>query len=389
MVAPDALMTRQDSRATAAGLDLPSASVVVVGYNSIRYLERCFTALRGLDYPGELDLVFVENGAADGSAEFVRGSFPEVTVVVAEANGGYAAGNNLGAKHARGSILAFLNPDTEVDPAWLSELVRPLLADPTVGLTTSKILMMDNPGIINACGNSISMGGVTWCRGTGMPRDHFAADEEVPAVSGCAFAIWRSLFEEMEGFDERFFMYLEDTDISWRARVSGYRCVYVAGSEVLHDYKLKLSPWKMRLMEQNRYRMLAKHLSLRGILGIAPALAATEILTWGYATLNGPGYLAAKAKATFWALSQVRPVILTRWRPIEGDILREHQPVPPVISGVGGPFAARAQKIGGVITSVATGLSLRFLPGSRPGSRSSETEGPRSADHASHSSGVR
>jgi hypothetical protein len=244
-------------------------------------------------------------------------------------------------------------------------LVRPLLSDPHIGLTTSKILMMSDRARINTCGNAVSLSGITWCRGAGERADQFSIDSYVPAVSGCSFAIRAELFDNLGGFDERFFMYLEDTDLSWRARAAGFRCRYVADSIVYHDYSLTLTPWKVGLIERNRYRMLAKHLSMRGVLGLAPALATAEVLTWGYATLHGPRFLFAKARATAWALTQVGPVIKTRWRPLEGTILREHEPAPPVVDSIGGRPSRLAQQTMNFLTKASAALSFRLLPSAR------------------------
>lgn len=344
---------------------LPSVSVIVVGYNSRSYLDACFAALVRQRYAGEVEVLFVDNASRDGSADYVAGAFPGVRVVETGANLGYAGGNNFGAARARGSVLVFLNPDTEVAPGWLAALVRPLVADPTIGLTTSKVLMMHQRATINTCGNDVSLAGIAWCRGLGQPASAYAEDADVPAVSGSAFATLADLFRRLGGFDERFFMYLEDTDLSWRARVAGYRCRYVADSVVYHDYRLGFSPWKLGLIERNRYRMLGKHLSLRGIVALSPALAAAEVVTWGYAALRGPKCLLAKAHATAWALTQLGPVVRTRWRPVEGEILRQHRPTPPVIAGLGGPLSRGAQRVVGAGSRVLAAVSLRLLPTAR------------------------
>jgi GT2 family glycosyltransferase len=346
---------------------LPSVSVVIVGYRSRRYLDRCLTALLAQAYSGGFDVVFVDNASDDGSLEHVRAAYPSVDAMASGANLGYAAGNNLGAARARGEVLVFLNPDTEVAPGWLYALVRPLATDPGIGLTTSKIVLMDEPETINACGNEVSLAGIAWCRGAGEPATAFTEDADVAAVSGCSFAIRAELFRRLGGFDERFFMYLEDTDLSWRARVAGYRCRYVAGSVVTHDYRLALSAAKIGRIERNRYLMLGKHLSLRAIVALAPVLVATEILTWGYAGLRGRACLAAKARATAWAVVHLWPVVRTPWRPVEGRILRDHRSAPPVVAGVGGPPAHLVQSALRALARAAAVISLALLPSARAG----------------------
>jgi GT2 family glycosyltransferase len=341
---------------------LPSVSIIVVGYKSRHHLSRCFTSLLLQDYAGSFEIFYVDNASPDGSAEFVRSVFPGILVLESARNLGYAAGNNFGAAHAYGRILVFLNPDTKTSPSWLTELIRPLIDDPTIGLTTSKILLMNEPETINTCGNEVSLAGITWCRGTGRPATEYAEDEDVAATSGCAFAIWRDLFQRLGGFDERFFMYLEDTDLSLRARAAGYRCRFAASSIVYHDYHLSLTPAKIAFVERNRYLMLGKHLSLRSLVALAPEMALAEVLTWGYAALNGRATLAAKARSTAWAFVHLWPVLRAPWQPIEGQMLRSHQCAPPVIAAKGATPVQTVQVAIGNLSRFAAKLTMKLLP---------------------------
>jgi len=336
----------------------PSATVIIVGFRSLRYLDRCLTSVLGQSFPGEVEVVFVDNASHDGSAEYVRQTFRPVTVVESGVNLGYAGGNNLGGEQARGEILVFLNPDTETAPGWLMPLVQPLLDDADVGLTPSKILLMDERETVNACGNDIPLSHINWCRGFGLPADEFTVDADVPAVSGCSFAIRADLFRRLGGFDPSFFTYLEDTELSWRARVEGYRCRFVAAFVVYHDFRLAFSPAKIRWIERNRYRMLSRHVSLRTMLALA------EVLTWGYAVSRGPSSVLAKARATAWALTLLRP----RTRPVcphaEARILRQHSPRPPVVGDAGGPLGRAVQSSLGPLFDAAARIGLALLPGS-------------------------
>jgi hypothetical protein len=159
-------------------------------------------------------------------------------------------------------------------------------------------------------------------------------------------------------------MYLEDTELSWRARVAGYRCRYVAASVVYHDFRLTFSPAKIHWIERNRYRMLSRHISLRTMLALAPVLALAEVLTWGYAASRGPSSLLAKARATAWALTLLRP----RKRPVcpraEARILRQHSPRPAVVGDAGGPAGRAVQLALGPLFDTAARVGLALLPGS-------------------------
>jgi len=122
------------------------------------------------------------------------------------------------------------------------------------------------------------------------------------AVSGCSFAIRREVFEELGGFDPDFFLYLEDIDLSWRARLAGYKIMYVPTSIVYHKFRLSVAPWKEFYLERNRYLMLLKNCSLKMLILISPALLVTEFVTWGHAILYGLPYIHNKLRAYWWVL---------------------------------------------------------------------------------------
>ena len=326
---------------------LPSASVIVVGFNSRRYLNDCLGSVLRQDYPGSVEVLFVDNQSTDGSAEFVRAAFPEVHVLETGGNLGYAGGNNYGARVAIGSALVFLNPDTIAESDWLRELIAPLADDPTIGLTTSKITLMSDPEVINTCGNDVSLAGVATCRRIGQQAEDVVVDEDVASVSGAAFAIKAQLFNHLGGFDDAFWMYVEDTDLSWRARRAGFRCLLAASSVVAHDYELKMSPRKIGCIERNRYRMLAKNLSGWSTVVLLPVLLASESVNWGWAIVNGPRYLMAKFLAVLWLISHI-PELLKSHQNAKGIaqvpdavVLRRHVITPPFTLLDGG-FVGRA-----------------------------------------------
>jgi GT2 family glycosyltransferase len=292
---------------------VPRASVIIVNYNGREYLEECLRSLLDEDCR-HYEVILVDNASTDGSAEYVERIFPEVSVIRNETNQGFGQGSNLGVRRARGTYLAFLNPDTVVEPGWLEVLIAALEADTLAGLATSKILLLADPERINTCGNEIHCTGLTLCRGMGMGRNAFADLIEVSAVSGAAFAIRREIFESLGGFDEAFFLYMEDTDLSWRARLAGYRCVYVPQSVVHHDYSLRLGVRKTFYQERNRYLMLLKNLRWRTLLVLLPALLLGEVVTWGFVLLRERRHLANKLQAYAWIVKHWAQVMENRQR---------------------------------------------------------------------------
>lgn len=196
------------------------ASVIIVNYNGGTDVAQCIRSLESDPYRS-YEIILLDNASTDGSAEQVAHMFPDVRIIESSHNLGFGAGNNLAAQHANGEYLAFLNPDTCVAPGWLDPLITALEDDPQAGLATSKILLYDQPERINTCGNDVHYTGLTLCRGAGMPHDALNTLAEVSAISGAAFVMRRNLYEMLAGFDGTFFLYMEDTDLSWRAASQG------------------------------------------------------------------------------------------------------------------------------------------------------------------------
>jgi GT2 family glycosyltransferase len=287
------------------------ASVVIVSYNAQQKLMACLqSVLRSL--PEGAELIVVDNASSEGNADAVAAAFPEIHLICAERNLGFAGGCNLGSRHARGQSLVFLNPDTLVEPGWLEALIAPFEGNDRIGLVTARILLMAEPDRINTCGNDVHLTGLTLCRGMGRARDSYPAVEEVGAVSGAAFAIRRALFEKLGGLDEEMVLYVEDTDLSWRARLAGYATVYTPHSIVLHDYELRITRLKVFWQERNRYLMLLKSLRWPTLLALLPAFFAAELVTWGFVLLKDRGSIANKLHAYGWILANWRTVMRKR-----------------------------------------------------------------------------
>ena len=310
---------------------LPRCSVIIVGYNSAPDLPACFDALLGQEYP-DFEIILVDNASQDDTAQIANTYAESIRYLKLNQNVGFAAGNNRGAGLAQGDILVFLNPDTVPRASWLKELVMPLIEDASIGLTTSRILMAEEPHRINACGNDITWTGLTVCRGIDQLANQWSDSSEVAAVSGAAFAVKQALFKELGGFDEEFFMYFEDTDLSLRTRLSGYRIVYIPDSVVTHRYIFKFSAQKAYYQERNRWLALFKTLRVRTLLLLLPCLLLGEVMAWTYAAMSGLDHVKAKASSWLWLLRhspmimRQRRQIRARRRVTDRELLRHWSP---------------------------------------------------------------
>jgi hypothetical protein len=232
---------------------------------------------------------------------------------------------------------------------------------------------MDRPDVINTCGNGLSLTGVTTCGHAGEQAASVVSNEEVAAVSGAAFAISAGLFRRLGRFDERIWPYLEDTDLSWRARLAGYRCLLAARSVVAHDYKLKLPPDKIQALERNRYLMLAQNLSGKALLALLPHLLVAEILTWGWTALQGLPYLHAKSLADLWILTHPLHIVRAhrttqRLRCVpDADLLRRFPALPPITAVSSGRIGRFATALLQPVSNVTSAFALSVMGTSPPG----------------------
>jgi GT2 family glycosyltransferase len=227
-------------------------SIIIVNYNGARWLQPCLDAVLRTA-PASTEVIIVDNASTDESRAILQryvaaqpAATAHVRVVPLDENRGFAGGNNAGARVAQGDRLVFLNNDTRVRPGWLEALQAPLLraapADATtatsvsnaIAFTTARIVYMHDPTIIDSAGDGWTRAGSAFKRGHGRPADAFNVATEVFGACGAAFMIRRAVFEELEGFDEDFFLAFEDVDLSYRARLLGYRCMYAPDAIVEH-----------------------------------------------------------------------------------------------------------------------------------------------------------
>ena len=236
-------------------------------------------------------------------------AYPWARVVRTERRLGYAEANNLGFRHACGRYLVVLNPDTRVDRDFVRALVERSRTAGDRALVTSRVCLFDDPATINTCGNLVHFGLLGACRGLGEPAARYARADEVISISGCAFLIPRSVLEDIGPFDTAIYPYLEDTELSLRAWLSGYACLTAPDSLVYHKYQLRLSPRKFHFIERNRLLVMLRIYRFPTLLLLLPALAVIELLAWGYAVRQGRGYLLAKARS-YVAVGRLFPTVL-------------------------------------------------------------------------------
>jgi GT2 family glycosyltransferase len=270
-------------------------SVIVVNWNRRDLLRACLLSLTRQTFPA-FEIIVVDNGSTDGSAEMIDLDFPEVRVIRNSENRGFCAANNQGFAAAHGELIALLNNDAEAEPSWLAALVRVFSDGAEIGMAASKILVYGDPTRIDKVGHLMYPDGQNRGRGTGETDcGQYDSQQETLWPDGCAAIYRKEMLRQIGGFDEDFFAYGDDAELGLRARIAGWRCIYVPDAVVRHRRGSTLglkSPLRLELIERNRV-LLAVKLFPAGLLLLNPAYYAARLLASALASAQDRGEAAA------------------------------------------------------------------------------------------------
>jgi GT2 family glycosyltransferase len=275
-------------------------SVVVVNWNGKALLVDCLVSLRAQTFPS-FEVIVVDNGSTDGSAEWVRQYFPEFRLVELDENRGFAGGNNAGIKQACGEWIALINNDAKANPDWLECLYRAVGGKEGVGLAASRVVLTS--GVLDSAGDGMTIAGVPYKRGHGgLPDGIFLKPAEVFGASGCGVLLRRSMLDKIGLLDEDFFCIYEDGDLNFRARLAGFQCVYVPDAVVihrLHGTLGRLSKTYVFYGQRNMEYLYFKNMPGRLFWRYLPAHLMSNILGFGYFILRGRPVQFVRGKAAF------------------------------------------------------------------------------------------
>jgi len=271
----------------------PFCSVIIVNYNGKRFLDACLESVFAQTYPA-FEVIVVDNGSTDGSVEFLRSRFPVARVVQASHNLGFAEGNNLGVRHAKGNTIILLNNDTVVEEGWMRELVETVNRD-GVAIASSLILTEGIPGRYFERNGSINFLGHNIMRVFERPENIF--------FGGGASLAYRS---EVLGvpFDPDYFAYGEDVYLSLRARFQGMHVLHTNASVVRHAGSgtagRKRSAFMAMHQEKNRLMNILLFFSPVTLIKIAPFLAGNVFAKLIVCLLSSRCSLAGILRAYAW-----------------------------------------------------------------------------------------
>lgn len=237
----------------------PAVSVLIVSYNVKQYLLHAIDTVRASNYNGHIEIIVTDNNSYDGSAEALKQSHPAVQIIANTENVGFGKAVNQGAEIATGDYLLILNPDTIIEESTIATFVEYMQSKPQVGMIGPKILNADGT-LQPACKRSFPRPMVALPKLLGLsklfPKSKWAGkynltyldpDEihSVDAISGSCMFVRKTIFEEIMGFDERFFMFGEDIDLCYQIKNKGFEIHYVPTAKIIHFHgeSVKSAPY--------------------------------------------------------------------------------------------------------------------------------------------------
>ncbi len=224
----------------------PLVSVIIVNHNGIEFVDACLKSVLNSEYKN-FEIIFVDNGSTDGSLGYVKKAFgneSRLRFVENRSSVGPAVGRNNGSKIAKGEYLIFLDNDTKVTAGWITGLVEALEKDTSIGAAQAKLLRMDTD-LYDCAGDYLGPLGFLIERSRGQADKgqlDFTAD--ILSAKSAASIIRKDLFDRIGGFDVDYYMYLEETDLSWRVWLAGFRVLFVPRAIVYHAFNTPKKDFK-------------------------------------------------------------------------------------------------------------------------------------------------
>jgi GT2 family glycosyltransferase len=270
----------------------PTLSAIVVNYRRPEMTCACLVALRQalatVDAPSEI--VLVDNGSGDGSADAIRAAVPGVALVELPENLGFPTAASEGIRHSSGEWVMLVNNDVIVEPDAPRELLAAARSRDDVGSIAAQMRFADDAGAINSAGIGVDRLGIAFDRLLGAPP-YASETEPVEVFGACGGAALhrRRMLDDVGGMDESYFFALDDADLSWRAQMRGWRCLYAPAAVVHHHHGATTahgSDLKYFHVGLNRIRTLAKNADRRLLVRYGPAMLAYDIAYVCYAAMT-------------------------------------------------------------------------------------------------------
>jgi GT2 family glycosyltransferase len=269
---------------------VPRVTVVIPNWNGERFLGPCLSSLSRQIFR-DFEMLVVDNGSTDDSLALLAHDFPGTRIISLGENRGFSAAANAGIRNSDTELVALLNNDTEQDTGWLSALVQAADSHRESGSFASKLLDHADRRFLDGAGDALRRSGLPYRLGHGeTDRGQYETPAHVFGACAAAALYRREMLEEVGLFDEDFFAYCEDGDLSFRAQLAGYKCLYVPKAVVYHVGSAstggKRSAFATRLGSRNSLLLLVKNLPLPLLPASLPFIFIGQVVRLGLTALS-------------------------------------------------------------------------------------------------------
>lgn len=289
-------------------------TVIIPNYNGQSFLGECLDSLKNQDH--SFDVVIIDNASQDGSAAYIKENYPEFILIENHENHGFAAAVNQGIKASDSEYIFLLNNDVLLEAETIPNLLKCIKKDDKIFAVSSKIIQYHDPTRMDDAGDEYTILGWTRRVGYGKSPDKYVLEREIFSACAAASIYRRSILDEIGYFDENFFAYMEDVDISYRARIQGYTCLYCPKAVVYHvgsgTSGSRYNEFKTRLAARNNVYVPYKNMPWFQLAINAPFLVIGYLIKYFFFRSQGYGntYLSGLKKG-FKSWGQINRVQYT------------------------------------------------------------------------------
>ena len=229
-------------------------SIIIPNFNGKQYLKDCLNSIKKQNF-SRYEVIIIDNGSTDGSVEYLNENYPEFALIQNRENLGFATAVNQGIAASNAEYVFLLNNDTELEVECVSNLLNCINKDETIFAVSSKMIQNQDRNLIDDAGDEYTILGFTQKVGNNRSTELYKSKREIFSACAGAAIYRRNIFEIIGYFDENFFAYMDDVDISYRARIYGFKCVYCPEAVVYHHVSAtsgsKYNTFKIRLAARN------------------------------------------------------------------------------------------------------------------------------------------
>ncbi len=296
----------------------PLISIIIVNFNGLKFLDDCLSSIF-LNSFKDFEIIFVDNCSSDESVSFVKQHYPKVKVIENTTNSGYAGGNNVGYKVARGEYILILNNDTTIEKHFLQDILRSFEEIPKLACVQPKIVLMKRPEIIDSCGAFLTKVLFLYHYGYDKPEKlpEYNKSFRIFAAKGACMLLKKEVIEKTGLFDDDFWCYYEETDFCHRLWLAGFECWYYPKAKIYHlmgGTSLTFNSSFVQFQNfKNRLTSFIKNFEAKTLIKYLPLYLITNIILSIFWLFSGkPSLFISLYNAIFWNIKHIGKTIEKR-----------------------------------------------------------------------------